>query len=288
MKIFSLGAALFLFSTMAQAQIIYTDVVPDALFNVTGDTCHLDLDNDGTTDFLIRYYKASGNCYASCAAPGNRPSWVKIDPLSNHAVVDTSSLAWKLSLLQAIDSASIWSLSFDQVLKRVLNTYCHPLGGGIVCLTGTQQGQWNYAPGYLGLRFDIAGNTHYGWARVQVMGPSIGFTLYDYAYNSVSDELILAGDTGSVISTGVAELAPALVWISPNPFTSTLSVSIGAWKPGAVVCTVHALTGEVLQTLTIHEKRSAFTLDLASLSPGAYLLEVIIDGARSVHRIVRQ
>ena len=42
-----------LIATQAQAQIIYTDVIPDATYTGTNDTCSLDVDNDGDIDFLI-------------------------------------------------------------------------------------------------------------------------------------------------------------------------------------------------------------------------------------------
>lgn len=45
--------------------------------------------------------------------------------------------------------------------------------------------------GFLGLKFNNAGATHYGWARVQVDGTSAeSFTLFDYAFNLTADEAI--------------------------------------------------------------------------------------------------
>ena len=38
---------------LAQAQIIYTGVILYATYTGSTDTCSLDLDNDGTIDFLI-------------------------------------------------------------------------------------------------------------------------------------------------------------------------------------------------------------------------------------------
>ena len=42
-----------LIATQAHAQIIYTDVDPDDIYNASNDTCSLDVDNDGNIDFLI-------------------------------------------------------------------------------------------------------------------------------------------------------------------------------------------------------------------------------------------
>ena len=286
------------FATQACAQIIYTDVVPDALYNVSGDTCHLDLNNDGTTDFYLRYYHPAFTCSGGCAG-GAHPSWVKIDPLLGGAVADTLA-NHPLALItgRVIDGLLDWNSTTDQTLVNV-TTHC----SGPFCVPYISTGQWTYGNSldtslYLGLRFQTGGNTYYGWAHPTVLGNfSSAFTLLEYAYNSVPDEFILAGDTGSVISTGMGKDMPRFVEISPNPFTSTLSVSIGGGQAHEVVCKVRGLTGQVYfspldrargDNLEGKNKRYNLTLDLAALAPGVYLLEVIVDGARSVHRIVRE
>ena len=40
-------------ATQAHAQIIYTDVILNATYSDNGDTCHLDLDNNGPADYLL-------------------------------------------------------------------------------------------------------------------------------------------------------------------------------------------------------------------------------------------
>lgn len=55
---------------------------------------------------------------------------------------------------------------------------------------GLQYGQWtNVADRYLGLRFQIGGNTHYGWARLDVSVDAQAYYtahLTGYAYNDVA------------------------------------------------------------------------------------------------------
>jgi hypothetical protein len=56
-------------------------------------------------------------------------------------------------------------------------------------------------PRYLGIRFMISGETHYGWARVNVrydpFEKDIAVLLSGYAYQTQADTAITAGDTGS-------------------------------------------------------------------------------------------
>lgn len=59
-------------------------------------------------------------------------------------------------------------------------------------------GPWpNTKSRYLGLRFQIDGKMHYGWARfnVKVNGRSITATLTGYAYETVPNKPIIAGKT---------------------------------------------------------------------------------------------
>lgn len=63
-------------------------------------------------------------------------------------------------------------------------------------------GQWrNVTNRYLGLRFKIDGETHYGWARlsVQLNRPLITATLTGYAFETVPDKSIRAGQTGGKV-----------------------------------------------------------------------------------------
>ena len=47
---------------------------------------------------------------------------------------------------------------------------------------------------YLGVRFDLSGDTHYGWIRVNVAADCSRITIKDYAYEDAPDTPIKAGD----------------------------------------------------------------------------------------------
>lgn len=63
--------------------------------------------------------------------------------------------------------------------------------------TCTSGGDWlNKSNHYLGFKFEILGKTHYGWARMNVkFGHQITGTLTGYAYETVANKAIVAGDT---------------------------------------------------------------------------------------------
>jgi hypothetical protein len=61
-------------------------------------------------------------------------------------------------------------------------------------------GEWNSPfpdPGFMGVSFDLAGSTHYGWVEITATGGS-SVILNQWAYEDVAGTGIRAGDTGSV------------------------------------------------------------------------------------------
>ena len=64
--------------------------------------------------------------------------------------------------------------------------------------TTSFKGQWiNATNRYLGLKFKIHGQTHYGWARLSIQYENFTFaaTLTGYAYETIPNKAITAGET---------------------------------------------------------------------------------------------
>jgi hypothetical protein len=61
--------------------------------------------------------------------------------------------------------------------------------------SGHSFGYWNYAQNrFLGVKFQIMGRTHYGWARFKDSSCR-GATLTGYAYETIPNKPIIAGKT---------------------------------------------------------------------------------------------
>ena len=270
-------------AAQAHAQIIYTDVDPDALYAGTNDTCSLDLNNDGNIDFLIVQSTVNapcpGNGPAACNATITRPrSWVKITPQGTNAVANSASFASQLSEWQAITPASVWNNASAQVLLTQGVPACVPFGlvnpPQWYCRPGGYTGSWLDSVSvdsskFLGLRFEIAGSTHYGWARLSIPGNGTSFTLKDYGYNSVPGAGIYAGETQCSIPFGVAvnnvdSNTVILTWQTSTTDTFNLR-----YRPTG------AATWSVIDTLTA----ITFTLaGLAGCTEYEFQVEGICDG----------
>jgi len=103
-----------------------------------------------------------------------------------------------------------------------------------VSSTGPQcAGPWRNAFGrYLGLKFKAGRKIHYGWARlsIRVVGYDITATLTGYAYETVPNKPIIAGQTKGTDDSNVKEPDAALVSPIPDaPQPATLAaLALGA------------------------------------------------------------
>jgi len=159
----------------------------------------LDLNGDGTTDFnllLSGFFSfGSGDFFSS------REAW--LNPTTGNAVQGTNNEATKLAAGDSISNANTFLNPSAHALLRLRssssfnNTFHSANAGNFV----------NSQSGFAGVKFLIAGQTHYGWIRIHVtenvdvgpLGPQ-RITACDWAYNDVAGSAITAGDTGNGIA----------------------------------------------------------------------------------------
>jgi hypothetical protein len=178
-------------ANVADAQeVVYTDVDPDQQANTIGDSIYLDLNNDGTDDFLF-----FANSFTFASGSVQR---VFVYPLGNNAVnaslSGTYAYPYVLPSGNAIDGNQEW-LNIGYVQTMAWQTFTSSFSG--------EYGNWiNITDGYIGLRLDLNGQTHYGWARLDV-SPGLA-TLKDYAFESLACLGIEAGSQTSIAPTAAA------------------------------------------------------------------------------------
>jgi hypothetical protein len=195
----------------AEARIIYT---PTHHVIDNGGSYQLDFNHDGATDLSFRNWATlacttDGSCWprqdlAASLATGNR---------AVHNIY--GAMALKPGML--IGSKQVFR--GKQEMMAIAGTGS----------TSQAWGSWvNVKNRYLGVRFKIKGQAHYGWARlnVQVQLPlTISATLTGYAYETVPNKAIIAGKTkgADVVTidepTSLGRLAQG-------------SAGLASWRPG--------------------------------------------------------
>jgi hypothetical protein len=188
LKTYSLAAgALAMVPDTADANIIYTDENPD-FSGAVGSQYFLDLNNDGTDEFRI-WHNGSSNLY--------------ISPLASTAEVLGSG---------GSTFTYPFALSSGNMISAGAGTFFNNgFSGGFQSLNygSCSFGNWcSVTDRYIGVRFDIGGNTHYGWVRLDVNNNGAVWTVKDYAYDDVVGNPIAAGAMGN---PGVASVASGVI-----------------------------------------------------------------------------
>jgi hypothetical protein len=194
------------FAQPASAEVVYTPSnVPMAQGFAGGAITQFDINNDGSPDFAFSNF--------SYFSHGLGAAYLKISPdLTGNAIVGVNSQRRVLASALAVGVQVGPNGNFQS----------SPQGGYLagVFLGSTNtlpSGKWmGVETAYLGLRFVINGETHYGWARIKFVAP-VGFnflsgSIAGYAYETVPDQPILTGQTTEATKTGkqTGEAGPAV------------------------------------------------------------------------------
>jgi len=170
------------------AEVVYT--VADKALTVDGlggfTYLNLDVNNDGQPDFrigLARWYSFSSGhdaAFGWASAYGLVPA---------NQVIQSSKGEWRAALPLGFRVGSSGKFQGDNLVRM---DYCAGLYTQGRFITS---GPWqNVTNRYLGLKFQIEGETHYGWARLNVTkGCDYTITLTGYAYETVANKPITAG-----------------------------------------------------------------------------------------------
>jgi hypothetical protein len=199
------GAGIVCTAQPAHAGIIYTPA--DITF--TGGTVFIPF--NGVNDFRFTMRTADGeDAFLSMGGLGNPGA----------GVVGKGSLASALALGMQIGPKAPFVKIRSGAALMAEAYYISSFDYGY-------KGKWkNAADKFLGVRFDINGQAHFGWAEFDVSVDRLNFsaTLLGYAYDTVANQGLRAGQTS----------APGAPAATPEPATLGLlalgSVALGAWR----------------------------------------------------------
>ncbi len=251
---YTAAAAAVVAASGANAQVVYTDVNPDVTVDDNQDAggfsiAGLDLNNDATPDFILA---ARDSTYS-----GTRVRFTLVAPAnSSNAIAGETPTAYDYAL--ALNSGDMINNTLNWIAAT--NTMAYN-----VASANPYNENWNgVTDKYLGLQFVVGGNTHYGWARLDVDAIGDVFTLKDYAYNATAGAGLMAGETAG-LENGTMESMVHFV----NQPDNTVKVVINEALTNGVI-TVVSSTGAIVQTGTVNA--DTFTVDMNGLTAGIYVI----------------
>lgn len=179
------GLGIATLASPAKAEIIYTPASVQI-----NSAFHLDVNGDGINDFTFYFFKsvkllsATGSFSFLSVVPSN---------FSHNAIVGkpvgTSYPASALSSGVQIGSKNNFR-GFAMAQR-----WNHPSQGTSTFRDAWANGGQGVTNGYLGLKFEIDKQTHFGWARLSVGPGNALATLTGYAYETTPNTPINAGQT---------------------------------------------------------------------------------------------
>jgi len=181
------GVSLLALAEPSEAEIVYTPA--HVTIDQGSGSYDLDLNGDGINDFVLgggfAYFSVRGlNGNVAAAYPSAGLSWCYASALNAGKVIDFRA------------------------------EYCSsPFFGGFAALY-RYIGQWaNVSRKYLGFKFSINGQTHYGWARMslRVNGKEMTAGLTGYAYETIPNRPIRAGQTSGTEDADLSSLGTLAV-----------------------------------------------------------------------------
>lgn len=271
----SIAAALLaVASPESQAQIVYTDVDPDESISA-GGSISIDMDNSSSVEIMIGQSSftstTDGTLYRFASNYMNMAPGVGIEggSVTASAWSTTLNLARAKSAGDLIGSSAAFASSGGPRLKGgVIKSWQRPSS-----TTVTQYGSLpNTGPkNFIGIKFEIAGEIHYGWARVTFSSDCDSVTLHDYAYEATPNTPIIAGDTGTTTGIVQSDLISSRVQLYSFGRKLNYKDDFSANSQSKIV--LSDLSGRELASFNANGSTS-YAFDLPEFTSGLYIVTV--------------
>ncbi len=239
-----------------QASIVYTDIADATVSYST--SVNIDFNNDASPEFTLS------------DQGGGSP-----DPVMAGTMFDDTMLNF-MTWSSAEDWDVFKNLSYGTSIGAASGFYAYgdcyfnPFWATNIFPSASDQ--------YLGVKFKIGSNWHYGWVRVNLAANG-QLTVKDYAYENTPGTAINAGATST---TGVETAASeGSVSMSPNPFTDIVTVTCASPVRELVLSDVN---GRVLKRTSFVSSPYEVRIDLRDLPAGMYVITVKTDNPEPVIR----
>ncbi len=223
------GASVLALAGASEAEVVYTETHQ---VTHTGFPLYIDLNHDGIKDFKLRtmYYAGTSGLDVGLDASGFSANMVA-GRRSRTSGGYFFSAASALHAGAPIGPEGNFSVRFPSMAVEIFNRDGGSQNSDVGPWAGKGKGVKNR---YLGLKFVVDGEVHYGWARLSValghhrQSDDVLGTLTGYAYETVPDKPIIAGRiTGPDVITvqpETGEITPPATLVAPAPAPATLGL----------------------------------------------------------------
>lgn len=275
---YSIMAAVLLGSNhIANAQVQYTDIDPDFVIDDEDDYIFLDIDDNGTDDFLLAmgvltYNIGSGTGQSKIIGPAIGWSFHPNNDLLADAINNDNAIfafAYNYESGVYFGESNYWLGTATDFAHQAFVCAQWYLNGYLDWNLIGQVGNWKdiQTDRFLGIRFqDGLDRTHYGWIRCDAPDSGRVLVIKDYAYETQAGVGIIAGDMGEPV--GIQTQNELIFSLYPNPAQEW--IEIRHYENEQLFADIRNLEGRLLLTQAL-QSGSANRLPVADLPVGTYV-----------------
>ncbi|MBN2523367.1 MAG: T9SS type A sorting domain-containing protein [Bacteroidales bacterium] len=275
------AGAILVLSPTIKGQIIHSGI-QNIQLNMPDDFYELDMNDDAVNDFT---FLLGG--YSSIYTTGSISVWYGFGyAVIYNAKTDSYNNSWMFHTTNYASRIAVHGLSVGSAINGTNTMWSNTVsphwpgvfGLGYRYLVYTASGTNSYAYGYgdffgtqkfVGVRFYIGADQHYGWIRVRLGDYIYPLTVIDWAYESTPETGILAGDGGDTDSP-----VPTLT-ADPNTDQQTVTVGLSFNEPVQGLEQDHfVVINGVASNLNELTEGEEYTLDVTANSQGSVSVEL--------------
>jgi len=241
----------------ANAQITYMDVNPDVVIDSNTTLINpyaIDFNNDATPDIVLGVAHIEG-ATSTFTYKGAFAYAGILD--TNNAIIasDTATIAAALDCGVAVSAAATFGND------SYGNFGYAALINGTIPFASTTTPFLGATDKYLGVKFNAASGTHYGWVKLSVAANAETITVKEYAFNATPDEAINTCQTAGIQDVSVENkvtikttLNDATINVTPDLIGGSISMV--------------SMAGQVVKTIAISDVNT--TISFEGVDSGIY------------------
>lgn len=282
----SLSSAFIALGSEADAQIFYTDIIPDVVLDENGEFYDLDLNFDGMNEIEISkvFFSFSSSSLlnsSSQALPGiAQINHVYAEPFGSNAIAGISDTVYGFFAYPfAMEEAELISASnnwLTESTQSIVYSFKYQFDSGGAFQVNAD-GEWfgGKTDYYLGIKFISSGNTYYGWLRMDVSADNKIVTIKDFAFDGLAGDAILAGEPNIDVPIDTSDIAideSMESQINSYSYGNTLYLQILDASVLGSAFEIYSMQGALVNEGIINENN--LEIPLLQSPAGVYVLQV--------------
>lgn len=241
---------------VTNASVVYTDLNPDQ--TLINSSFSVDMDGDSNAEFDLDNWSTPPSSYYS------------------------GSSVWATGV-EMIESST--TLGYLEIINSgmTIGAASNFVSSGVLDLFQTSSDPWiGQSQKYIGVKFLINSNVHYGWVEVSINPSTYETTIHGFAYETVPNTSILAGDKGvtGFQSDLIGEREFATIF--PNPSKGRVTILADNIKSIIVI----DVAGKIVYSEKYDGAENNKTLDMNNLPYGVYYLNLESSCCEKTEKIV--